>query len=75
MWPDGGLLEAELTASGTRPEFAPDQVDRVRLIQALLRKGMGLPQLAGRNLAFHHNERFVVYDVGGAVLKVVQQTG
>jgi hypothetical protein len=48
--------------AGRRREFAADQVERVLLVRTLQDKGVGLPQLAGRNLAFPSSERFVVFD-------------
>jgi hypothetical protein len=58
-WIESGLIEP---MEGRRLEFAADQVERVRLIQELQRKGVALAQLAGRNLAFDADQRFVIFD-------------
>jgi hypothetical protein len=59
MWVESGLIEP---MAGQCREFGDDQIERVRLVQELQRKGVALPQLAGRNLAFSRSERFVVFD-------------
>jgi hypothetical protein len=58
-WIESGLIEP---IAGRRREFGDDQIERVRLIQALQDKGVALAQLAGRNLAFRNDERFVIFD-------------
>jgi hypothetical protein len=61
---ESGLSEPVEPAAGTghRREFAPDQVARALPIRELKRKGVTLAQLAGKDLAFLENERFVVFD-------------
>jgi hypothetical protein len=62
MWPlcrqGGNWLEAGLIepVAGRRREFAEDQIERVRLIKELQKKGIELAQLAGRNLAFQQRK-------------------
>jgi MerR HTH family regulatory protein len=58
-WIESGLIEP---VPGRRREFGDDQIERVRLIRELQAKGVALPQLAGRNLAFPNSERFVIFD-------------
>lgn len=59
IWLESGLIES---VPGRRREFAADQIERALLIQELQRKGVALPQLAGRNLAFPDSGRFVIFD-------------
>jgi hypothetical protein len=58
-WVESGLIEP---VPGRHREFGDDQIQRVRLVQELQRKGVALPQLAGRNLTFPNSERFVIFD-------------
>jgi hypothetical protein len=59
-----GLLKADLVntpGGGRHREFAPDQVQRARLIKALHRKGVALSRLARADFAFD-GQAYVVYD-------------
>ena len=64
MWLQSGFLQAEnigIPGGGKRRMFAPGQLERARLLKALLRKGVSLGQLAAADLAFD-NQAYVVYD-------------
>ena len=64
-WLDTGLLEAEtigIPGGGHRYEFAPGQLERARVLNALHRKGVSLGQLVAADLAFDASQAYVVYD-------------
>jgi hypothetical protein len=64
-WLDTGLLEAEtigIPGGGHRYEFAPGQLERARVLNALHRKGVSLGQLVAADLAFDAGQAYVVYD-------------
>jgi hypothetical protein len=63
-WLESGLLDAAIVAGdgGRRREFAAGQVERVRLILALHRKGVALSQLARAGLADLAGKAYVVFD-------------
>ena len=64
-WLETGLLEAEtvgLSGGGHRYEFAPGQLERARVLNALHRKGVSLGQLVAADLAFDASQAYVVYD-------------
>jgi hypothetical protein len=62
-WLESGLLEAKTVdgPDGPRQEFDVGQLERARLLRALLAKGVSLARLAGINLAFN-GQAFVVFD-------------
>lgn len=65
QWLESGFLEAEnvgIPGGGVRRVFAPGQLERARLVKALLRKGVSLGALAGSDLSFDAGVLFVVYD-------------
>ena len=64
-WLETGLLEAEtigIPGGGHRYVFAPGQLERARVLEALHRKGVSLGQLAAADLAFDAGQAYVVYD-------------
>jgi DNA-binding transcriptional MerR regulator len=65
QWLECGLLEAEnvgIPGGGVRRIFAPGQLERARLVKALLRKGVSLARLAAADLSFEASQAYVVYD-------------
>src|SRR5262245_22540815 len=63
-WLEAGLLEAatvDVPGKGRRQEFDGSQLERVRLLKALLEKGVSFARLATTDLAFD-GQAFVVYD-------------
>jgi DNA-binding transcriptional MerR regulator len=65
MWLESGFLQAEnigIPGGGCRRVFAPSQLERARLLKALLRKGVSLGRLAASDLSFDAGQAYVVYD-------------
>jgi DNA-binding transcriptional MerR regulator len=65
MWLESGFLQAEnigIPGGGCRRVFAPSQLERARLLKALLRKGVSLGRLAAADLSFDAGQAYVVYD-------------
>ena len=65
MWLQSGFLQAEnigIPGGGKRRMIAPGQLERARLLKALLRKGVSLARLAAADLSFDAGQAFVVYD-------------
>jgi DNA-binding transcriptional MerR regulator len=62
-WRESGLLEAKTIngPDGPRQEFDAGQLERARLLKALLAKGVSFARLAGADLAFN-GQAFVVFD-------------
>jgi hypothetical protein len=61
-WLETGLLEAEtigIPGGGHRYEFAPGQLERARVLNALHRKGVSLGQLVAADLAFDAGQAYV----------------
>jgi hypothetical protein len=64
-WLESGFLEAEkvgIPGGGCRRVFAPGQLERARLVKALLCKGVSLGRLVAADLAFDAGQAYVVYD-------------
>ena len=51
-----------IPGGGHRYEFAPGQLERARVLNALHRKGVSLGQLVAADLAFYAGQAYVVYD-------------
>jgi hypothetical protein len=51
-----------IPGGGHRCELAPNQLERARLVKALLRKGVSLARLAASDLSFDAGQAYVVYD-------------
>jgi hypothetical protein len=51
-----------IPGGGHRFELAQNQLQRARLLKALLRKGVSLARLAATDLAFDAGQAYVVYD-------------
>jgi excisionase family DNA binding protein len=65
QWLESGFLKAAKVGTpcgGVRRIFAPGQLERARLVKALLRKGMSLARLAAADLSFDVGQAYVVYD-------------
>jgi DNA-binding transcriptional MerR regulator len=65
MWLESGFLEAEkvgIRGGGYRRLFASGQLERARLLKALLRKGVSLARLVAADLSFDTGQAYVVYD-------------
>src|SRR6516225_3642706 len=65
-WLESGLLEAKTINGphGPSQEFDAGQLERVRLLKALLAKGVSFARLSGADLAFN-GQAFVVFDGTG----------
>jgi DNA-binding transcriptional MerR regulator len=65
QWQECGFLEAAnvgIPGGGVRRVFAPGQLERARLVKALLRKGVSLARLAAADLSFEAGQAYVAYD-------------
>jgi hypothetical protein len=51
-----------IRGGGCRRVFAPGQLERARLVKALLRKGVSLGRLVASDLSFDAGQAYVVYD-------------
>jgi DNA-binding transcriptional MerR regulator len=63
QWLEFGFLEAEnvgIPGGGVRRIFTPGQLERARLVKALLRKGVSLARRAAAELSFEAGQAYVV---------------
>jgi len=62
-WLESGLLEAKTVngPDGPSQKFDAGQLERARLLKALLAKGVSFARLSGTDLAFN-GQAFVVFD-------------